>query len=188
MSLKNFLHFLKKHLRFRKEITFNTNFNNLEISIKPNDPFQKDLRSYIYTNGNEFDLDVSLYKNGSQVYPIDIFSIKNTSNLETYEDVDFQFYFINIGVSKDYRKNGLARTLLAQVILTLISDKPKNSFEFALKNTVTINGINKYDVYKSVLPNIDLKSDTQYATFTVQNRNNDIQRLKDLLKAKPLML
>ena len=66
----------------------------------------------------------------------------------------------------------------------MLENVTNNSVEFSLVNTVSIDIDDKYSIYNSILTELIPEEKMQYKVFEVENREKDLNHLRELYRQK----
>ena len=69
-------------------------------------------------------------------------------------------------------------------IIVVLENVINNSVEFSLVNTVSIDIDDKYSIYNSILTELIPEEKMQYKVFEVENREEDLNHLRELYRQK----
>ncbi|WAX25072.1 hypothetical protein YS771_GM000063 [Streptococcus phage YS771] len=97
---------------------------------------------------------------------------------------DYNFRYKSIAVIPEYRGKGVCSCLLLKSIIVVLESVINNSVEFSLVNTVKIEIDDKFSIYNSILTELMPKEQLQYKVFEVENREKDLNRLRELYSQK----
>lgn len=97
---------------------------------------------------------------------------------------DYNFRYKSIGVISEYRGKGVCSCLLLKSIIVVLENVINNSVEFSLVNTVSIDIDDKYSIYNSILTELIPEEKMQYKVFEVENREKDLNHLRELYRQK----
>ena len=97
---------------------------------------------------------------------------------------DYNFRYKSIGVISEYRGKGVCSCLLLKSIIVVLENVINNSVEFSLVNTVSIDIDDKYSIYNSILTELIPEEKMQYKIFEVENREKDLDHLRELYRQK----
>ena len=93
---------------------------------------------------------------------------------------DYNFRYNRIGVKSEYREKGVCSCLLLYSIIVVLESVRNNSVEFSLVNTVTFEIDDKFSIYNSILTELIPEEKMQYKVFEVENREKDLNQLREL--------
>lgn len=99
------------------------------------------------------------------------------------------FGFSSVETVEKYRKKGVCTIVIADIIVTLIKNRPNKDFAFWLTNTSRIiideNSSVQYKIYNTILDKVCQNDKrVQFKVFTVENREEDIRFLEKLIMKK----
>lgn len=97
---------------------------------------------------------------------------------------DYNFRYNSIGVKPEYRGKGVCSCLLLKSIIVVLENVRNNSVEFSLVNTVKIEIDDKFSIYNSILTELIPEKRMQYRVFEVENREKDLNQIRELYSQK----
>ena len=97
---------------------------------------------------------------------------------------DYNFRYKSIDIVPKYREKGVCSCLLLKSIIVVLENVRNKSVEFSLVNTVKIEIDDKFSIYNSILTELIPEENMQYKVFEVENREKDLNQLRELYSQK----